>query len=59
MGCRQKKRQEEQETSKRVEELREENAKLERKLESMKRELDVLKEMVVSVAAGKKPGAKS
>jgi len=52
---RQKKRQEEQETSKRVYELREENTRLERKLESMKRELDLLKEMVVACAAGKKP----
>lgn len=46
---------EEQETSKRVYELREENTRLERKLESMKRELDLLKEMVVACAAGKKP----
>jgi len=52
---RQKKRAEEQETSKRVYELREENTRLERKLESMKRELDLLKEMVVACAAGKKP----
>nr|CAD2185231.1 unnamed protein product [Meloidogyne enterolobii] len=48
---RQKKRLEQENTSKRVKELREENAQLERSLDSMRRELALLKEMVVVCAA--------
>ncbi|VDD84901.1 unnamed protein product [Enterobius vermicularis] len=48
---RQKKRQEESDTSKRVEELRKENEQLERKVEGLQKELAVLKEMFVAYAA--------
>jgi len=51
---RQKKRQEEMDTAKKVQELRDENARLERNLESMRRELELLKEMVVACASGRK-----
>ncbi|KAI1726107.1 basic region leucine zipper domain-containing protein [Ditylenchus destructor] len=51
---RQKKRQEEQITQARVQELKDENTKLERKLESMRRELELLKEMVVACASGRR-----
>jgi len=51
---RQKKRQEELSTQRRVQQLKDENAVLERKLESMRRELDLLKEMVVACAAGRR-----
>ncbi|KHN83877.1 Neuroguidin [Toxocara canis] len=48
---RQKKRQEETDTSMRVEELRNENTQLERKVEGLQKELDFLKEMFVAYAA--------
>ncbi|VDK44477.1 unnamed protein product [Anisakis simplex] len=48
---RQKKRQEETDTSLRVEELRNENMQLERKVEGLQKELDFLKEMFVAYAA--------
>ncbi|KAL3121389.1 hypothetical protein niasHT_004973 [Heterodera trifolii] len=48
---RQKKRMEQVHTSQRVRELREENAQLERTLDTMRRELALLKEMVVVCAA--------
>uniref|UniRef100_A0A183C815 BZIP domain-containing protein n=1 Tax=Globodera pallida TaxID=36090 RepID=A0A183C815_GLOPA len=48
---RQKKRVEQVHTSQRVKELREENAQLERTLDTMRRELALLKEMVVVCAA--------
>ncbi|KAK0417435.1 hypothetical protein QR680_013008 [Steinernema hermaphroditum] len=51
---RQKKRQEESDTAARVEEMRQENAKLERKVESLQRELQFLKEMFVAYASNKK-----
>ncbi|KAL7070976.1 hypothetical protein ACQ4LE_009945 [Meloidogyne hapla] len=57
---RQKKRLEQENTSKRVRELREENAQLERSLDSMRRELALLKEMVVVCAAkGDAPSAQT
>uniref|UniRef100_A0A7E4UL59 BZIP domain-containing protein n=1 Tax=Panagrellus redivivus TaxID=6233 RepID=A0A7E4UL59_PANRE len=52
---RQKKRQEENETNSRVNQLREENEVLERKVEAMKSELKLLKEMIVAVAPAAKP----
>uniref|UniRef100_A0A1I8A2K6 BZIP domain-containing protein n=1 Tax=Steinernema glaseri TaxID=37863 RepID=A0A1I8A2K6_9BILA len=55
---RQKKRQEETDTAVRVDEMRKENAKLERKVESLQRELQFLKEMFVAYANNnKKDGA--
>uniref|UniRef100_A0A914ZPH6 BZIP domain-containing protein n=1 Tax=Parascaris univalens TaxID=6257 RepID=A0A914ZPH6_PARUN len=48
---RQKKRQEETDTSIRVEELRNENTQLEKKVEGLQKELDFLKEMFVAYAA--------
>ena len=48
---RQKKRMEQEHTSQKVKELREENAQLERTLDTMRRELALLKEMVVVCAA--------
>ncbi|MFH4975577.1 hypothetical protein AB6A40_002286 [Gnathostoma spinigerum] len=47
---RQKKRQEECKTTKRVEELRAENAQLERKVEGLQTELKFLKDMFVAYA---------
>lgn len=55
---RMKKRAEESETTKRVEELRTENTQLERKVEGLQKELSFLKEMFVAYASGdKKKGA--
>lgn len=55
---RMKKRAEESETAKRVEELRSENTQLERKVEGLQKELSFLKEMFVAYASGdKKKGA--
>ncbi|CAD5215222.1 unnamed protein product [Bursaphelenchus okinawaensis] len=51
---RQKKRQEEVETVKRVHELREENKNLERTVETLRNELNLLKEMVLSFASQNK-----
>ncbi|CAI4230183.1 unnamed protein product [Auanema sp. JU1783] len=51
---RQKKRQEETETTAKVEELRQENEQLERKVESLQKELTFLKEMFVAYANGNK-----
>jgi CCAAT/enhancer binding protein (C/EBP) gamma len=49
-----KKRQEETDTTQRVEELRTENTQLERKVEGLQKELSFLKEMFVAYASGDK-----
>ncbi|VDN23842.1 unnamed protein product [Gongylonema pulchrum] len=51
---RQKKRQEEANTMVRVEELRKENADLERKVEGLQKELSFLKEMFVAYASSRR-----
>uniref|UniRef100_A0A1I7WTT3 BZIP domain-containing protein n=1 Tax=Heterorhabditis bacteriophora TaxID=37862 RepID=A0A1I7WTT3_HETBA len=56
---RQKKRQEESETTQKVDELREENEQLERKVESLQKELSFLKEMFVAYAQGNKKSSET
>ncbi|KAK6042312.1 hypothetical protein COOONC_20182 [Cooperia oncophora] len=56
MRTREKKRQEETETAKKVEELRAENEKLERQV-SLQKELSFLKEMFVAYTSGGKKTA--